>query len=150
MKKVTLFSDGSCLGNPGNGGWAFLLQYNNHEKLASGGEPDTTNNRMELMAVIKGLEHLKEPCEIRIITDSQYMMKAFTEGWLSKWKTNGWKTANKKPVKNQDLWQELDNLLETHKISWEWVKGHSGHPENERVDDAARAAAENLLTELPN
>lgn len=135
-------TDGACLGNPGPGGWAALLRYGEHERLLSGGEPDTTNNRMELSAVIMGLRALKQPCDIRIVTDSRYVMNAFVEGWFKNWEKNGWRTADKKPVKNQDLWQELADELHKHHVKWEWVKGHAGHDDNERVDVAAREAAE--------
>jgi len=136
---VTLFTDGACSGNPGPGGWGALLCYKKRERELSGGEPDTTNNRMELLAVIHGLEALKRPVRVRICTDSQYVMKGITE-WLSVWKRRGWKTAGRQPVKNVDLWQRLEAALAPHQIEWEWVRGHSGHPENERVDALARAA----------
>ncbi|MBP9706961.1 MAG: ribonuclease HI [Oligoflexales bacterium] len=138
---VQLVSDGSCLGNPGRGGWACLLKSQGQEKMLSGGEQDTTNNRMELMAVIRGLQSLKRPCQVEIITDSQYIMKAFTEKWLENWQRNNWRTAQKKPVKNQDLWVLLLEATKLHKISWRWVKGHSGDVDNERVDAEARNAA---------
>lgn len=138
---VQLVSDGSCLGNPGRGGWACLLKSQGQEKMLSGGEQETTNNRMELMAVIKGLQSLKRPCQVEIVTDSQYIMKAFTEKWLENWQRNNWRTAQKKPVKNQDLWILLLEATKTHKISWRWVKGHSGDIDNERVDTEARNAA---------
>lgn len=145
---VRAFTDGSCLGNPGPGGWGALLFFTNqdgeHEKELSGSEADTTNNRMELTAVIRALEALTRPCLVDLWTDSQYVKNGFTEGWLAKWKKNGWKTAAKKPVKNQDLWQELDGLMARHQVNWHWVKGHAGHPENERVDDLARSAAESI------
>jgi len=140
-KKVILVTDGACLGNPGPGGWAALLRFGQHEKLLTGGESETTNNRMELSAVIEGLKPLNQACNVRVVTDSQYVMNAFTKGWLESWKRNGWKTADKKPVKNQDLWEELDAALSRHAVTWEWVKGHAGHPDNERVDEAARQAA---------
>ena len=141
MSTLKIYTDGACLGNPGPGGWAYLLQQGEHEKLGSGGEPDTTNNRMELRGVIEALRALKKPCTIDVITDSQYVRKGMME-WIHAWHKNGWKTAQKAPVKNQDLWQELHQLSQTHQIVWHWVKGHSGHPENERVDEAARLAAE--------
>ena len=145
---VRAYTDGSCLGNPGPGGWGALLVYANqdgeHSRELSGAEADTTNNRMELTAVIRALETLTRSCVVDLYTDSQYVKNAFTEGWLAKWKKNGWKTAAKKPVKNQDLWQELDALMARHQVNWNWVKGHAGHPENERVDDLARGAAEAL------
>ena len=141
MKNVVLSTDGSCLGNPGPGGWAALLRFRGIEKLLVGNERLTTNNRMELQAVISGLLALKEPCIVLISTDSQYVINAFEKGWLAGWKANGWKSSQKKPVKNQDLWENLDKALNGHKVSWEWVKGHAGHPDNERVDEAARKAA---------
>lgn len=136
---VFLFTDGACSGNPGPGGWGALLRYRGHEKELSGAEPDTTNNRMELLAAISGLEALKRPARVRIVTDSQYVMKGVTE-WLAGWKRRGWKTADRQPVKNVDLWQRLEKALAPHQVEWEWVRGHSGHPENERVDQLARAA----------
>jgi ribonuclease HI len=138
---VTLTTDGACIGNPGPGGWAALLRFKAKEKLLSGNEPETTNNRMELMAVIKGLEALKRECRVEIVTDSQYVMKAFTEGWLKKWEANGWRTADKKPVKNQDLWETLTDLIHSHQVKWTWVKGHNGHPDNETVDAEAQRQA---------
>lgn len=137
--RVTLFTDGACSGNPGPGGWGALLRYKERERELSGGEPDTTNNRMELLAVIHGLEALKRPVRVRICTDSQYVMKGITE-WLAAWKRRGWKTAGRQPVKNADLWQRLEAALAPHQIEWEWVRGHSGHLENERVDALARTA----------
>ncbi|MEZ4742386.1 MAG: ribonuclease HI [Bdellovibrionota bacterium] len=145
MKKIELATDGSCLGNPGPGGWAALLRYNGHEKIVSAGEENTTNNRMELTAVIKGLELIKEPCQVTISTDSQYVINAFSKGWLASWKKNGWKNAQKKPVKNKELWLALMELLEQHEVKWEWVRGHSGHPDNERVDQIARQEAEKFV-----
>jgi ribonuclease HI len=144
LEKITLSTDGACLGNPGPGGWAALLRFEGKEKMISGGEPDTTNNRMELLAVISGLNALKRACEVTIVTDSQYVMKAFKEGWLDKWQENGWKTADKKPVKNQELWEDLLAAVDRHHIHWKWVKGHNGHPDNERVDEEARRQAELL------
>jgi ribonuclease HI len=137
--RVMLFTDGACSGNPGPGGWAALLRYREQERELSGGEPATTNNRMEMLAVIHGLEALKRPMRVRICTDSQYVMKGITE-WLAAWKRRGWKTADRQPVKNVDLWQRLESVLSPHQIEWEWVRGHNGHPENERVDALARAA----------
>lgn len=139
--EVHIFTDGACLGNPGRGGWAALLRSRSHERLISGGEADTTNNRMELMAAIVALEALKRPCRVELSTDSQYLRQGITE-WLPRWQRNGWRTASKAPVKNQDLWQRLDAAVMPHEVRWIWVRGHSGHPENERVDEAARAAAE--------
>ena len=137
--QVALFTDGACSGNPGPGGWGALLRYGSAEKELSGGEPATTNNRMEMLAVIHGLESLKKPVWVRIYTDSQYVMKGMTE-WLPGWKRRGWKTADRQPVKNMDLWQRLEAAVAPHQVEWEWVRGHSGHPENERVDQLARAA----------
>ena len=142
MKKVSLFTDGSCIKNPGPGGFAAILRYGDAQKEIALGYALTTNNRMELMAVIKGLSALKEPCEVTITTDSQYVKNGMTK-WLSGWKKNGWRTSNKTPVKNQDLWQILDKECQRHKLHWIWVKGHDGHPENERCDKLARACASN-------
>lgn len=139
-KKVAIYTDGACSGNPGPGGWAALLVYGEREKEISGGEADTTNNRMELTATIRGLKLLKEPCEVMLYTDSKYVLQGYTE-WLPGWRKKGWKTADKKPVKNVDLWQALEEIAAQHKITWEWVKGHSGHPENDRVDALAVAEA---------
>ncbi len=141
VKKVTLITDGSCLGNPGPGGWAAILRFNSQTKELSGGEPATTNNRMEMTAVIEGLTILKEPCEISIEIDSQYVKNGVTE-WMSGWKRRGWKTAAKKPVKNQDLWQKIDVALAQHTVNWKWVKGHADHDDNNRCDELARGAAE--------
>ncbi len=141
MKRVEIFTDGACSGNPGAGGWGAILRYNQIEKELSGGDADTTNNRMELTAVISALSALKEPCNITLYTDSRYVMDGI-EKWIQNWKQNGWKTANKKSaVKNVELWQKLDELQEQHQIRWVWVKGHDGHPENERCDALARKAA---------
>ena len=137
--RVVLFADGACSGNPGPGGWGALLRYREHEKELSGGEPATTNNRMELLAVIHGLEALKRPARVKIFTDSQYVMKGITE-WLPAWKRRGWKTVGRQPVKNADLWQRLETALTPHRVEWEWVRGHSGVADNERVDQLARAA----------
>ncbi len=138
-----LYTDGACKGNPGPGGWGALLQYKGKEKELWGGEPRTTNNRMELTAVIEGLKALKRPSRVRIVTDSQYVKNGM-EQWIHNWKRNGWRTAAKKPVKNAELWQELDRLVNLHQVEWEWVKGHSGHPENERVDALANRAIEEM------
>ena len=138
-RELQIFTDGACSGNPGPGGWAALLRYGDNEKTLSGGEPDATNNRMEMMAVIEALESLKRACAVAIHTDSRYVMDGMTQ-WIHKWKASGWKTAAKKPVKNADLWQRLDDAASQHTIEWHWVKGHSGHPENERVDALARRA----------
>lgn len=139
MKTVEIFTDGACSGNPGPGGWGALLRYNHQEKTLSGGENPTTNNRMEMMATIKALESLKYPCEVHLYTDSKYVMDGITS-WIHGWKKRGWKTAQKESVKNVDLWQQLDALTQFHQVSWHWVKGHSGHVENERVDELARNA----------
>ncbi len=143
MADVEIFTDGACKGNPGPGGWGALLRYNGHEKELFGGEPDTTNNRMELMAAIKALESLKRPCKVRLTTDSVYVRSGITE-WLPNWKKRGWKTAARKPVKNADLWKRLDEATQRHEISWHWVKGHSGHAENERADELANRGIEQL------
>lgn len=137
--EVALFADGACSGNPGPGGWGVLLRYRGHEKELSGAEPATTNNRMELLAVIHGLEALKRPMRVHVCTDSQYVMKGITE-WLAAWKRRGWKTADRQPVKNVDLWQRLETALAPHQVEWQWVRGHAGHPENERVDQLATTA----------
>ncbi|MAF98405.1 MAG: ribonuclease HI [Micavibrio sp.] len=135
--KIEIYTDGACSGNPGPGGWGALLRWNGHEKELSGGEDETTNNRMEMMAVIKALEALKgQGKEIDLYTDSKYVMQGIEE-WLAGWKARGWKTAAKKPVKNQDLWMQIDELVVQHKIKFHWVKGHAGHPDNERVDQLA-------------
>lgn len=134
--KVYLYTDGACKGNPGPGGWGVFLRFGPHEKEICGGEENSTNNRMELMAVIEGLRVLKKKCEVVITTDSQYVKNGI-EKWIFSWKKNGWKTANKKPVKNQELWKALDSEIQKHDILWQWVKGHSGHPENEKADDLA-------------
>lgn len=139
-KEIYLYSDGACSGNPGPGGWGAILQYKETEKELSGGEKDTTNNRMELMGVISALESLKEQCKVTVFTDSQYIANAFTKKWLDSWQKNGWKTAGKKAVKNQDLWERLLRQAAVHKLEWQWVRGHSGHPENERCDQLAVAA----------
>ncbi|HHH48034.1 MAG TPA: ribonuclease HI [Gammaproteobacteria bacterium] len=146
MKKdgeVELFTDGACRGNPGPGGWGALLRLGGTEKELFGGETETTNNRMELMAVIRGLESLKRPCRVRLTTDSQYVMKGITE-WMDSWKRRGWKTAAKKPVKNVDLWQRLDKALAPHEVEWHWVRGHTGHAENERADALANRGIDEL------
>ena len=136
MKQVRAFTDGACSGNPGPGGWGAVLQFGDHERELHGGARDTTNNRMELTAAIEALKALSEPCEVSLTTDSTYVRDGITQ-WLTNWKRNGWKTAAKKPVKNQDLWQALDHESARHEIDWRWVKGHSGHPENERADRLA-------------
>ncbi len=138
MKKVCIYTDGACSGNPGPGGWAAILRYNGHEKELSGGERETTNNRMELMAVISALTALKESCEVELWTDSQYIEKAINEGWLAGWKRRGWKRKGGE-LKNIELWQELDSLLARHKVNFNWLKGHDGHKFNERCDTLAVA-----------
>ncbi len=143
MKHVEIFTDGACSGNPGPGGWGAILRYRGVEKELSGAEPETTNNRMELMAAIAALEALKEPVEVDLYTDSEYLKKGITE-WLPQWKARGWKTAAKKPVKNADLWQRLEAAMAPHKVRWHWVKGHAGHAENERADALAREAIRRL------
>ncbi len=140
---VQLFTDGACKGNPGPGGWGVLLRCAEHEKELFGGSRNTTNNRMELTAVIKGLEALSRPCEVMIVTDSQYVKQGITQ-WITRWRRNGWLTAAKQPVKNQDLWEALDALLARHKVQWQWVRGHAGHPENERVDALANQGVRQL------
>lgn len=137
--RVQLYTDGACSGNPGPGGWGVVLIYGAHRKELAGGEPATTNNRMELTAAIAGLSALNRPCEVDLYTDSQYLSRAFTQGWLAKWQRNGWLTANKEPVQNQDLWLRLLALCREHKVSWHWVKGHADNPENNRCDELARA-----------
>lgn len=145
MTAIEIFTDGACSGNPGTGGWGVILRCGETEKELSGGEAQTTNNRMELTAVIEALKALKRECEITLYTDSRYVMDGVKE-WMPNWKKNGWRTTNKKSaVKNLELWQELDSLLPKHKIKWVWVKGHNGHPENERVDKLARDAAKSFL-----
>ena len=141
--RVEIFTDGACAGNPGPGGWGALLRYRGVEKEISGAEAETTNNRMELMAAIAALEALTRPAEVVLTTDSTYVRDGITS-WIHNWKRKGWKTANKKPVKNQDLWRRLDDALSRHRVEWLWVKGHSGHPENERVDQLARREIEAL------
>jgi len=136
---IDLFTDGACSGNPGPGGWGAILRSGGHEKEISGGEKLTTNNRMELMAVIQGLDAIKKPSPVMVHTDSRYVMDGATK-WLPRWKANGWKTADKKPVKNDDLWRELETAIARHQVQWRWVKGHSDHVENERADALARAA----------
>ena len=135
-KTVSLYTDGACKGNPGKGGWGVLMRYGSHEKELFGGEAHTTNNRMELTAIIQGLAAPKRPCAVVIYTDSQYVKNGM-EKWIHGWKKNGWKTASKQPVKNEDLWQQLDRLAAQHQIQWQWVRGHAGHAENERADALA-------------
>lgn len=143
MKDVSIWTDGACKGNPGLGGWGALLVYGKHRKELYGGEADTTNNRMEILAVIQALEILKERCRVHLYTDSQYVQKGMTE-WISGWKQRGWRTAAKKPVKNADLWQRLDELCHQHELHWHWVKGHAGDAGNERADELANLGVELL------
>ncbi len=142
-QSVEIYTDGACKGNPGPGGWGVLMRYGRHEKQLFGGEAETTNNRMELTAVIRGLQGLKRSSKVRIVTDSQYVKNGITQ-WIHNWKRNGWRTAGKQPVKNADLWQQLDREVAKHEIEWRWVKGHSGHPENELADQLANRGIEEL------
>ena len=141
MKRIEAFTDGACKGNPGPGGWGAILRMGRHEKELSGSDPDTTNNRMEMTAVIRALNALTEPCQVELHTDSRYVIDGMTR-WIGGWQRNGWKNASKKPVRNADLWHELIEAAARHRINWVWVKGHDGHPENERVDKLASDAAE--------
>jgi len=145
MKKVQLITDGACRGNPGPGGWAAILRYGRHRKELSGSEPYTTNNRMELRAAIEGLRALKEPCEVEIVTDSEYLKRGITE-WIGNWKRRGWSKVNKKAVLNQDLWRELDELASRHKTRWIWTRGHADHPDNLRADELAAKAADEQVS----
>ena len=140
MKRVQIITDGACIGNPGPGGWACILRYNHHKKELWGGEPMTTNNRMELTAAIEGLRTLREPCEVEVVTDSQYLKNGITS-WINGWKRNGWRTREKKPVLNQDLWEALDALVNKHSVQWTWTKGHADHDDNNRCDELATRAA---------
>jgi len=140
LTRVEIFTDGACKGNPGPGGWGAVIRSGDHEKELSGGEPETTNNRMEMMAAIEALNALKRPCQVALTTDSVYVRDGITK-WVHGWQRNGWKTANKKPVKNVELWQALTEAVKRHDIEWHWVKGHAGHPENERADVLASNAA---------
>lgn len=144
LSHVKIYTDGACRGNPGPGGWGVLLRFNGIEKILSGAELQTTNNRMELLAAIKGLQALKRDCFVEIFTDSEYVQKGMTE-WINKWRKNQWKTSDGKPIKNLDLWQMLDSAVQNHQVKWHWIKGHSGHPENERADELARLAIDILL-----
>ncbi|MBQ8649313.1 MAG: ribonuclease HI [Clostridia bacterium] len=137
QKYVEIYTDSACSGNPGPGGWGVVLRYGSREKELSGGELNTTNNRMELTAAIKGLSALKEPCAVKLVTDSKYVADGITKGWAESWRKNGWRKADKKPALNPDLWEQLLNLLNEHTVNIEWVKGHAGHPENERCDELA-------------
>jgi ribonuclease HI len=143
VKKITIYTDGACKGNPGPGGWGALLEYNGRKKALKGGEPQTTNNRMELTAAISALESLREACEVTLFTDSKYVMHGLTE-WLPGWKARGWRTADKKPVKNQDLWERLDTAVQRHQVDWLWVKGHAGDPGNEAADQLANEGIEEM------
>ncbi len=143
MKKVTIYTDGACRGNPGPGGWGAWLQYEDHSREMHGGERDTTNNRMELMAAIKGLEVLKSACNVELYTDSKYVLQGITQ-WMPDWKKRGWKTAAKKPVKNVDLWKQLDQQVSRHRVQWHWVKGHNGDPGNEKADQLANLGIDSL------
>lgn len=143
LKEVTIHTDGACEGNPGPGGWAALLRFGTHRRELSGGEPATTNNRMELHAAISGLGALKEPCEVQLFTDSEYLRQGITE-WLAYWKAGNWRTADRKPVKNEDLWRQLDQVASGHSITWQWLKGHAGNPDNERCDELARAEIQKI------
>jgi ribonuclease HI len=144
LKKIQLITDGACLGNPGPGGWASILRFNSHTRELTGSVEHTTNNRMELTAVIEGLKAVREPCEVEIVTDSQYVKNGITQ-WIHGWKRNGWRTSAKKPVLNQDLWEELDSQVSQHQIRWTWTKGHAGHDDNNRADELATSAARGLL-----
>jgi ribonuclease HI len=147
--KVEVYTDGACTGNPGPGGWAALLRYGGRERILRGGEAQTTNNRMEMMGAIKALEALTRPAQVELYTDSQYVQRGITE-WLVKWKANGWRTSGREPVKNRDLWERLELAVAQHRVRWQWVRGHSGHPENERVDREARAAIDDLNRNAEN
>ncbi len=140
MRTVTIYTDGSCEGNPGRGGWAAILRYNKHERVLTGGSSQTTNNRMEMTAALKALQSLKEPCAVKLHTDSQYLKRAFTDGWLNRWRSNGWLTSNKQPVKNQDLWNDLWSETQKHKVQWIKVKAHANNKLNNRADELAVAA----------
>lgn len=143
MSAVQIWTDGACRGNPGPGGWGAVLRFGAHEKELHGGEPGTTNNRMELLAAIRALESLTRPCEVVLTTDSEYLRRGITE-WIANWKRRGWLTANKKPVLNRDLWERLDAAVAPHRIEWRWVRGHTGHPENERADQLANRAIDEM------
>lgn len=149
MKHILIYTDGACRGNPGPGGWGAILRYGKHERIVSGAECHTTNNRMELMAAIQALATLREPCRIDLYTDSQYVQKGISE-WLPGWKKKGWKKADKKPIMNLDLWQALDQEASRHEVTWHWVKGHSGHTENELVDQIANEAIDDFLKKQTN
>jgi ribonuclease HI len=142
-KRIEIYTDGACSGNPGPGGWGAVLRFQGKDKEISGGNPTTTNNQMELQAAIEALRALKEPCVVDLYTDSQYLRQGITQ-WIHNWKKNGWRTSDKKPVKNQELWVALDELVRAHAIQWHWLKGHAGHPENERCDELARNEIDKL------
>lgn len=148
MKKIKAYTDGACSGNPGPGGWGAILKYGENEKELSGGEPDTTNNRMELTAVIQALTALKEPCEVEVVSDSKYVVDSVTKGWVYGWQKNGWVKSDKKPALNADLWQLLLPLLKKHKVTFVWIKGHAGHPENERCDKLAVSYYQKIKSEV--
>jgi ribonuclease HI len=145
MKSVELITDGACLGNPGPGGWAAILRYGERRKELYGSEPLTTNNRMELRAAVEGLRALKEPCRVTVTTDSQYLKNGITS-WIERWKRNGWRTAARKPVANQDLWRELDELTRRHRVRWQWTRGHAAHADNNRCDELATLAARQVTS----
>ncbi len=146
MKTVEIFTDGACSGNPGPGGWGAILRYGNNEKELFGGADSTTNNRMELTACIEALKALKEQCQVILTTDSQYVVNGITKGWAASWRSNGWRKADKKPALNSDLWEELLNLTEKHNVEFNWIKGHAGHPENERCDTLAVSFYKNMIS----
>ena len=148
MQDVEIFTDGACRGNPGPGGWGAIMRAGGHEKTLNGAEPETTNNRMELMAAIASLEALKRPCRVQLTTDSQYLRNGIMQ-WMHSWKQRGWKTADRKPVKNRDLWERLDAAVARHEVQWHWVKGHSGHTENEMADRLANDAIDEMLMASP-
>ena len=147
-KRIEIFTDGACSGNPGPGGWGAILRYKQVEKELSGGSRQTTNNRMELTAVVEALRALKEPCRVDLYTDSKYLKDGITS-WIRNWKRNGWKTSTRQPVKNQDLWEALDEVVQEHEIEWHWIKGHAGHVENERCDELARKAIRQVSSSMP-
>jgi len=148
IKKINIYSDGACLSNPGPGGWCAILTYNNKEKVLSGGEAHTTNNKMELLAVISGLEAIKEPCEVEVCTDSKYVVDGISKGWAVSWRKNNWIKSDKKPALNADLWERLLNIIEKHSVKFTWVKGHSGHEYNERCDEIASKTAQEFKDSL--